>query len=172
MKTLLKEIISKLINWNLLRGDVDVFKDWADGLSHLDEISLRHGLRKARDRNNEYQIKIGEFLEMCTITAEDLNLPDARRAYIEACNKPSPKEKQKWSHPIVYHAGRSCGWFELRHTPEKDMFPVFRNNYDDLLKRFLAGESLEIELPKAIPDKIESPLKDKDKKFADLKASL
>ena len=90
-----------------------------------------------------------------------LGVPDAHAAYVEACRAPSPKAEFDWSHPAVYYAGRASDWFLLSTEPESVAFPVFERNYGLLLDRVRAGETLAIELPKAIPEVIERPLEKK-----------
>lgn len=78
------------------------------------------------------------------------NMPDAYQAYVEACRASSPKAEFSWSHPAIYYAGVASDWFFLASTPENQAFPVFKRNYEILLKRVEAGEELQIKLPKAI----------------------
>ena len=100
---------------------------------------------------------IHQVLLRCDL-AEDFQVPNAYNAYIEACCAGSPKRAQSWSHPIVYHAGRATGWFFLANNTEKTAFPVFERNYHLLLQRLQNGESLNIDLPAALPETIDEPV--------------
>jgi len=100
---------------------------------------------------------VHEVLARCDIS-EVLGLPSAHAAYVEACRAPSPKKEYKWSHPAVYFAGRATDWFFIANETEQKAFPVFKRNYDLLLQRVQAGETLEIDLPPALTDGVETPL--------------
>lgn len=84
-----------------------------------------------------------------------LNLPSAYSAYIEACRAPSPKKEFAWSHPIVYYAGVASDWYFLASSAEQQAFPVFERNYEVLKSKLAQGENISIEIPKAIPEKVE-----------------
>lgn len=101
-------------------------------------------------------------------------LTDAHSAYIEACRAPSPKKEYQWSHPAVYFAGRASGWHMLANEVEKRAFPVFERNYQILLDRIRKGESIEMEVSKALPEKVETPLdkEEQKKNMAELLRSL
>jgi hypothetical protein len=92
-------------------------------------------------------------------------------AYVEACRAPSPKKEYNWSHPAVYFAGRATDWFFIANEPEEKTFPVFKRNYDLLLQRVQAGEKLEIDLPPALTNGVETPLS-RDEQKARLKGLM
>lgn len=97
---------------------------------------------------------VHDVIERCDI-ADTHGLPNAYSAYIEACRASSPKKEFAWSHPIVYYAGVATDWFFLANTAEQYAFPVFKHNYEILLRRLQRGEEITIEIPKAIPEKVE-----------------
>jgi hypothetical protein len=113
---------------------------------------------------------VHEVLARCDIS-EVLGLPSAHAAYVEACRAPSPKKEYKWSHPAVYFAGRATDWFFIANETEQKAFPVFKRNYDLLLQRVQAGETLEIDLPPALTNGIETPLS-RDEQKARLKGLM
>lgn len=115
----------------------------------LGDAELKNGLKNARDFTGFFTLPA--FRELCKTTPDDMGLPGTRRAYEEACMKPSPKAEQDWSHPAVYHAGRATGWHELASLPDREIFKRFEYNYDLMKKRLADGEDLSVELPKAIP---------------------
>lgn len=119
----------------------------------LSDEQIKHGLRKA-ERFTGF-MKLGVFLEMCEVTAEDLGLPDAHSAYLEACNAPAyGKDRHAWSHPAVFHAGKETGWFELSALTEEQCFPRFRHAYEQIIKRVRAGEPLDLPVPQALPETV------------------
>ena len=113
---------------------------------------------------------VHEVLARCDIS-EVLGLPSAHAAYVEACRATSPKKEYKWSHPAVYFAGRATDWFFIANETEQKAFPVFKRNYDLLLQRVQAGETLEIDLPPALTDGVETPLT-RDEQKARLKGLM
>lgn len=112
----------------------------------------------------EFLPTLHRFRKFCELTPEEYGLPTVRAAYMEACMKPSPKIKQSWSHPVVYHAGKSTGWHFLSNSSESMTFPIFERNYQILSKRAIDGEDITIDLPKAIEDKPSQVLPKKEQK--------
>ena len=113
---------------------------------------------------------VHEVLARCDIS-EVLGLPSAHAAYVEACRAPSPKKEFNWSHPAVYFAGRATDWFFIANESEEKTFPVFKRNYDLLLQRVQAGEKIEIDLPPALTNGVETPLS-RDEQKARLKGLM
>lgn len=114
-------------------------------------------------KQQKFLPNVHDVVEACQSSAHKLlGMPDAHSAYIEACRAPSPKKEYNWSHPAVYYAGRASDWFFLANSIESKAFPVFARNYAILVEKVAAGESIEIELPKALPEHIEKPLERKD----------
>ena len=92
------------------------------------------------------------MLEACRQVGMPKGLPSPRNAYIEACNKPSPKSSQDWSHAAVYLTGRDCGWHTLGNEVERKAFPLFNECYRQYCDRALSGEELAIDPPKELPE--------------------
>ena len=92
------------------------------------------------------------MLEACRQVGMPKGLPNARQAYLEACNKPSPKAAQDWSHAAVYLAARDCGWHLLANETERKALPLFSDCYRSYCDRVLGGEELVIEPPKELPE--------------------
>jgi hypothetical protein len=114
-------------------------------------------------KQQKFLPNVHDVVEACNSSAHKLlGMPDAHSAYIEACRAPSPKKEYTWTHPAVYYAGRSSDWFFLANSVEAKAFPVFARNYALLIERVAAGENIEIDLPKALPDHIEKPIKRED----------
>jgi hypothetical protein len=114
-------------------------------------------------KQQKFLPNVHDMIEACQSSAHKLlGMPDPHSAYIEACRAPSPKKEYNWTHPAVYFAGRASDWFFLANSIEAKAFPVFERNYAMLIERVAEGESIEIELPKALPEHIEKPIKRKD----------
>jgi len=131
-----------LQGWKLVQGEVGSteFKLWDVGLQDLPILQIEQGVIKAKDYTGWFGLPA--FRELCQITAEDLGLPDVLLAYREAAQAKTPVENNKFSHPIVYHAGRLTGWFELRQFSEHKILPVFKLRYAELVDKILRGESI------------------------------
>lgn len=116
---------------------------------------------------------VHEVTKRCD-NASCLGLPSAYAAYVEACRATSPKHLFNWSHPAVYFAARASDWYLLATSPKSQAFPVFERNYEYLLQRVKSGEKLEIDISKAIPEQIETPLGPAEKKqqLAQLRKTL
>lgn len=119
------------------------------------DVIMRAAERTVKE--SSYLPGIHDVVSRCDIE-DTLGLPSAHAAYIEACRAPSPKIEYDWSHAAVYYAGRASGWHYLSNNVESIAFPVFERNYKILLKRVQNGEKLSIDVPLAIPEKIEVSL--------------
>lgn len=114
-------------------------------------------------KQQKFLPNVHDVLEACEQAQHIvLGVPDTHAAYVEACRAPSPKAEYNWTHPAVYYAGRASDWFMLANEPEQIAYPVFERNYSLLLDRIRNGEELNIDLPKAIPERIERPLERKE----------
>lgn len=115
-------------------------------------------------KTQEYLPSVAAVIAACENAFSLYGLPPAHAAYIEACCAPEPKGQQQWSHPAVYLAGKATGWFELRSETQSDVYPVFKYNYHQLCQRVLHGESLDIHVPKALPESVPQPLTPEENK--------
>ena len=102
--------------------------------------------------DNDYLPTLHKMLNACRAVAMPAGLPAPRKAYLEVCNKASPKAAQQWSHPAVYAAGRDCGWHFLANTGENKAFVQFADIYQQYCERVLAGEVFQVEPPEALPE--------------------
>jgi hypothetical protein len=135
----------------------EIYKTWARNLSDIDPRLLANGLKNAKDFKGYFSLPA--FRELCKdLDISKHGLPAPQKAYEEACMAPSPKDRHKWSHPAVYHAGRLTGWHELHSMTAKEMMPRFSYNYEVLCKRVMAGENINLDVPQAIPQSIPRPL--------------
>jgi len=101
--------------------------------------------------SSDYLPTLKRMIDSCQQALVDQGLPSPRQAFIEACEKPSPKLAQSWSHPVVYFAGRDCGWFFLSNNSEHIARPVFENHYANYLKRLRRGERFALPQHEELP---------------------
>lgn len=137
---------------------------WLHALADLPPARLRAGVRRAI-RGSDYLPSLHALRQFCSPQPSELGLPEVYAAYVEACRAGTPKSAQRWSHPIVYHAGSASDWYVLANSPESQAFPVFKRNYELLLERVLNGEALDVPLPKALPAEIHQPLSREERKL-------
>lgn len=130
---------------------------WLETLQRFSPEEILMGAKRAIEQC-EYLPTLHKMIELCQGSASSHGLPDVHAAYIEACQAPSPKASYNWSHPAVYHAGRSSDWFMLANSSEKVAFPTFKENYLSLCNRVMEGESLPEPEVKQLPEHIEQPL--------------
>lgn len=111
-------------------------RTWAKGLTPVGLAGIRRGLQCCLQRSDPWPPTLPEFLELCRPTPEEVGLPSVDIAYRAAC-------LGNWRlHPVVWHAARTVGIWELRREPEHMTRPRFLAAYTSLLHRVLAGESL------------------------------
>ena len=117
---------------------------------------------------------LATFKSYCDKAHSLYGLPDAHRAYVEACRAPKPKANFNWSHPAVFYAGLATDWFFIESEAESRVFPVFQRNYDLLCERVMKGEDLKPPVLKALPEEINTPLSNQEnkKKLATLRDAL
>jgi|TARA_B110000483_G_scaffold228870_1_gene292239 hypothetical protein len=114
-------------------------------------------------QKSEFLPTLAQMLQACCVDKEGNPLPDARSAFIEACNAPSPKINFAWSHSIVYHAGLKTGWHRLATSDENRSFPIFQQQYKNLLGALMRGNELPaIENSSLEPDKEKAAPLDRD----------
>ena len=135
------------------------------------EVMMRAAERAVKE--SSFLPNVHEVVARCDV-ADSLGLPSAHAAFMEACRAPSPKKEFNWSHPAVYFAGRASDWFFLANNVEEKTFPVFKRNYEILIKRLQNGESIEMDITKALPEHNETPLprKEQQQRLQELKKQL
>ncbi|KWW44222.1 replication protein P [Vibrio cholerae] len=140
------------------KSDVDAAKrTWTKGLLEagiITEQQLQCGLRKARQAESPFWPSLGQFVKWCQPDPADYGLPSVRQAYMEACrnsHRLSEMTNEEWSHAAVYVALKNTGTFDIRNRKEAETWPIFERNYEIAVRRALAGEDLNAEIPKALP---------------------
>lgn len=140
-------------------------KLWLDALADFPVEQILRGAKHAIE-NSEYLPTLNRMLECCSASLGSLGLPAPREAYLEACNAPSPRSAQRWTHPAVYLAGRDSDWFFLSSEPEYRSWPVFRDHYQRWCSAVLRGEALEVPEPEALERQPGTPMSPEEKQDA------
>jgi hypothetical protein len=135
----------------LLTADPGAYRVWSEGLADLPVPAIRMGMRKVK--NFTGFLSLPAFRELCRITPQDLGLPETRDAMSEACCA-QDWQTHNWTHPAIYHAAYSVGSYDMRHMTSRELFPLFDVAYQQVVRRVLAGESLEVPAFKALPESV------------------
>jgi len=125
---------------------------WYSHLKHYSPAVILQAAKIAT-RENEFLPTVHTMIAACDRVLGESGIPSVSSAYKEACTAPSPKLGYKWSHAIVYLAGRDTGWRYLHETPERQALPAFKEHYLQWRNRLLNGEVVELPL-------LENPEKD------------
>jgi len=129
---------------------------WLDSLRRFPAHTILKAAKSVIE-SSEFLPTLRTMLQHCE-QCSDAGLPDAHRAYIEACRAPSPKANAPWSHPAVYYAGKNCDWYFLQSNTEEVAFPHFKREYDKLCQRVLHGTKLGSPATVSLPENIERSL--------------
>ena len=131
-------------------------KLWLQNLAQFAPTTICQGAEKII-AENDFMPTMHKMLEACRSAALPGSMPAPRAAYIEACNTPSPKASQTWSHPAVYLAGRDCGWHFLASSSEQVALKEYTRIYNQYCQKVAGGETLEVIEPIAIEDGSHTP---------------
>lgn len=110
---------------------------------------VAYGVKQARKDQSDFFPGVGRFISWCLPDPEELGLPDLEAAYQEAASKYRSPSKKPWSHPAVYHAGKTTGWFELGTEKRIKTFPIFKAAYTSIVERVMKGEVFTLPKPDA-----------------------
>jgi hypothetical protein len=116
---------------------------WLESLADYSVEQILRGAKHALE-TCEYLPTLKRMHDCCEESLTAAGLPSARDAYKEACNAPSPRRAQRWSHPAVYLAGADTGWFLLSHHSERETWPLFRERYLAYCTRVARGDVLAL----------------------------
>lgn len=132
-------------------------REWALSLQGYSEAELVLAVNRCKE-SYVWMPAIAEFLSLLRRDYESYGLPTTLEAYREACLAADRPRQHAWSHAAVYHAGRATDWFRLRTEEKSQVFRDFEYNYRTLCQRVVNGESLDVPLPLALPDKSSNTL--------------
>jgi hypothetical protein len=132
--------------------DTSTIRTWLAGLQDMTPDMLANGLKKARDFTGF--MNLPAFREICRFQPEDFGIPNVRQAF-DLIYKTQFGKAGDLGHPVVYHAMRECGVWDLKNLGEQEAYRKFEYHYDAMSKRYMAGEKLDIPVVQAIPEKVE-----------------
>jgi len=141
---------------------------WLESLSQFSPETILLAAKHAIE-HSEYLPTLNKMRVSCQQVLTYQGLPNSHEAFIEACEKPSPKRQQTWSHPAVYFAGRDSDWFFLANNSESKTWPIFQQHYERYVHAVLRGETLTLPSQPELPPKHTKTLSPKEQ-LAALKA--
>jgi hypothetical protein len=108
----------------------------AVGIRSLEQIEF--GVQKCRKMCKPFAPSVGEFITMCTPTAEDFGMPSSADAWLEAL-------MGSYSHDGVRIAANETGVFDLRCAKQEDksLRARFDRAYAIVIRRALDGQPLD-----------------------------
>lgn len=136
-------------------------REWTIGLyeSNIrtsEQIAL--GLKNCRKQNSPFFPSIGEFIQFCTPTPEQLKIPNVDRSYKRACQYASQRQAGLYPpcHPVTYRAAKAVGFHELRTvTNQAVMFARYKRAYTEAIEEYIAGVDLVSPMPEPLRVKFE-----------------
>lgn len=141
---------------------------WFSHLKSYDADTIIKAVKVAT-RESEYLPSVYTMLSACDRVLGDQGIPSPAKAYREACLAPSPKAEHRWSHAIVYLAGKDCGWQFLHETSERYALPVFTEHFQRWRAKYLSGEQLSLPALPHVADTQSKPKQSKESKIETLK---
>lgn len=117
-------------------------REWALSLAPYSETQLVAAVDRCKE-TLAWMPTVSEFLAIIASQQAEDGVPALRDAYCEACRFADAPRQHQWSHPVVYHAGRMTGWFELRSQTERQIIGNFNYYYEQCVRRFRSGEQLD-----------------------------
>ncbi len=115
-------------------------------------VYINRGLTMARKDKSPYFPSIGQFIDWCKNMNIADNIPTVEEAYLEAAQNSHNPNGFKFSHNIVFAAGKKTGWRYLLETPKKEAFSLFKRNYDVLIRGLDDKGCLALEFEKESND--------------------
>lgn len=118
----------------------------------LNKCTVQAGLMRARmDMQRKYWPSPLQFAAWCKGSAADHNLPDCEDAFREAVRNYRYQTSHSWSHLLVYAAVQQVGAWAFSQSSERELRAQFEYVYSQLVRRFIEGQPIDVELPKALP---------------------
>jgi hypothetical protein len=118
----------------------------------LNKQSVQAGLMRARqDTSRKYWPTPLQFATWCKGSLEDHNLPSCDDAFREAVRNYRTRKTHSWSHTLVYAAVQQVGTWAFSQSSERELRAQFEHVYTQLSRRFIEGQPIDIDLPKALP---------------------
>lgn len=139
--------------WPTQKSENQAKRSWTKAFTSAGMCSIeqiRYGIERCRANGSPFMPSVGEFLNWCRPTPENMGLPSVERAYLQACAASHPAAYSGSLHPAVWHAACETGFYLLARQPESKSRPAFERAYALTIEMIIRGEPLR-EIPKALP---------------------
>ena len=139
--------------WPNVESENNAKRSWTKAFTSVGMCSIeqiRYGIERCRANGNPFMPSVGEFLNWCRPTPENMGLPSVERAYLQACAASHPAADSSRLHPAVWHAACETGLYLLARQAESKSRPAFERAYALTIEMIIRGEPLR-EIPKALP---------------------
>lgn len=117
---------------------------------------IKSGLDHCRS-NEPWPPNCAQFIAICKPTAEKLGLLTADQAYHCATH-----DRVDNLDTATRLAAKNTGYYELRTLSKEKTWPLFKRNYEVVVRRILNGENLSADIPKGLPERPCEPSPSKD----------
>ncbi|EAQ63801.1 hypothetical protein MED121_05423 [Marinomonas sp. MED121] len=118
-------------------------REWAIAIKGFKEPLLAYAVERSKE-TYAWPPTIAEFLQLIAKAYSAYGLNDPRSAYLEACQCRVNPLEFSWSHPAVYHAGATTGWYSLKSDEEAKTWPAFEKNYSEVVDLIVQGQVFEV----------------------------
>ena len=92
-----------------------------------------------------YLPTLTDLMKSCIEINKIDGFPSVEEAYVEARKSYQPRKSYKWSHPIVYYAGKSVGLNQINEKNSNENFNAFKKVFNSLKIEAINGKIFEIE---------------------------
>ena len=114
---------------------------WFDEVNRqgLTEDDLKQGLLKARQSDSPYLPSLGQFIGWC----QPAKFPTVERAWqIAAMSSTNPI-----TNPFIAEAVKRTGKYDIINRPERDIKPLFRDHYEEVISEAKQGAQFKLQAP-------------------------
>jgi hypothetical protein len=126
-------------------------RDWIQAFAEngiVDTAQTKLALKKRRAWAQPWFPSVGQFLEWCKPSLADYGLLPTEQALSAVING------KKKSHVVLFAAAKATGTWALKSMNHKDLLKLFGRNYEIACARFIDGEDLTMDIPKALPENV------------------
>ena len=112
---------------------------WAKTLKNFNKFQLQMAMKNVF-LNNEYLPTLNEFVKLSSQQALSEDIPSVLYAFDEAKKSYDPRLSFKWTHPIIYFAGKKVGWNNFHDKQKTLVMHNFRKHYLEYAEQAMNGK--------------------------------
>ncbi len=107
----------------------------AERVKRSPEIVLKQG--------RKFLPSLGDIIETCRYSYEDLGLKHSLAAYLEAARYCGQAKQHQWSHLAIYLAAKRVSLFLIKTESKEWIYPQFKSYYQDICNQLRDGRTIE-----------------------------